>query len=154
MQRTLQAVHSQFAQRINRMRATSGHLWQGRYYSCALDSGHFLNAIRYVERNPVEAGLAIRAEDYPWSSAAAHCGMRADPLLEPANKSSLLRGITNWSNWIARGVPDDCRKLLQRNSRLGLPCGSASFVEQLEKIAGRDLKFHPQGGQRKQKLAA
>jgi putative transposase len=147
--RTLQAVHGQYAQRINRMRAISGHLWQGRYHCSALDAAYFLNATRYVERNPVAAGMVARAQDYRWSSAAAHCGRRFDPLLEPAGKSSVLRGIEDWSRWLAKSVPDECRKLLQRNARLGLPCGSDSFIEQLEKIAGRDLKFHPQGGRRK-----
>lgn len=109
-------------------------------------------ATRYVERNPVEAGIVARAQDYPWSSAAAHCEKRSDPLLEPTSKSSLLRGIGDWSSWLAAGVPDECGKLLRRNARLGLPCGSASFVEQLGRMAGRDLRFHPQGGRRKKKV--
>lgn len=154
MHRTMQAVHSQYAQRVNRMRDIVGHLWQGRYHSSALDSNYFLNATRYVERNPVAAGLVERAEDYRWSSAAAHCGMRRDSLLVPADTSSVLRGITDWSGWLAIGVSDECRKLLQRNARLGLPCGSDSFVEQLGAIAGRDLRYHPHGGRRKQAIQA
>ena len=149
MHRTFQAVHSQFAQRVNRMRAIGGHLWQGRYHSSALDSDHFLNAIRYVERNPVDAKLVARAEDYRWSSAAAHCGMRNDPVLEPASESSVLRGIADWSSWLSQGVPDERQKLLKRNIRLGLPCGSDSFVEALGRTVGRDLRYHPYGGQRK-----
>ncbi|HKX99523.1 MAG TPA: transposase [Steroidobacteraceae bacterium] len=151
MHRTLQAVHSQFAQRINRMRAIGGHLWQGRYHSSALDSDHFLNAVRYVERNPVEAKLVLRAEDYRWSSAAAHCGMRNDPLLEPTGKSSVLRGIADWSSWLSQRVPDEREMLLRRNVRLGLPCGSDSFVEELGRTIGRDLRYHPRGGQRRVK---
>jgi putative transposase len=149
MHRTLQAVHSQFAQRVNRMRAVVGHLWQGRYHASALDANHFLNAVRYVERNPVEASLVTRAEDYQWSSAAGHCGMRTDPLIEPASSTNVLRGIADWSSWLSLGVQDDCRKLLRRNERRGLPCGSESFVEQLGRIAGRDLRYHPHGGRRK-----
>jgi putative transposase len=131
------------------MRAIGGHLWQGRYHSSALDSDHFLNAIRYVERNPVEANLVSRAQDFRWSSAAAHCGMRSDPLLEPANKSILLRGIADWSRWLLHRIPDERQKLLKRNVRLGLPCGSDSFVEELGRTVGRDLRYHPHGGQRK-----
>lgn len=89
--RALRAVHCQYAQRSHRMRAVCGHLWQGRYNSCALDSTHFVNAIRYVELNPVRAALVARPEDYRWSSAAARCGRRTDPLLE-AVESSLGRG--------------------------------------------------------------
>ncbi len=149
LERALQPVHSQYAQRVNRMRGIVGHLWQGRFHSCALDADHFLNAVRYVERNPVAAGLVARAEDYRWSSAAAHCGLRADPLLEPASGSSVLKGIANWSDWLAIRVPEECQKLLQRNSRLGLPCGSEKFVEELEKLAGCELRYRSWGGRRK-----
>ena len=146
----LRSVHGQFAQRVNRMRAYTGHLWQGRYYAAALDSNHFLNAIRYVERNPVEAGLVGRAEDYPWSSAGAHCGIRRpEALLVAARKSNVLTGVKDWSSWLRKGIPDECRELIRRNSRLGLPCGSISFVAHLGEIAGRDLQFRPRGGQPK-----
>lgn len=149
MHRALRAVHSQYAQRVNRMREIGGHLWQGRYHSSPLDANHFLNAIRYVELNPVNAGLVPQAQDYPWSSAGSHCGNRQDPLLEPLHRSSHLRGIACWSSWLARGVPDDCRDLLRRHGRRDLPCGSPEFVDELGKAAGRDLQYRPRGGQRK-----
>jgi hypothetical protein len=63
----------------------------------------------------------------------------------------VLRTISDWRSWIAKDIPDDCRKLLQRNARRGLPCGSKEFIDMLGKIAGRDLHFHPRGGQRKTK---
>jgi putative transposase len=151
LERTLQSVHSQYAQRVNRMRGIVGHLWQGRYHACALDADHFLNAVRYVERNPVAARLVQRAEDYRWSSAAAHCGLRTDLLLEPLSASSVLKTISDWSAWLAVGVPEESQKLLRRNSRLGLPCGSKQFVEELEKLTGRDLQYHAWGGRRKKR---
>lgn len=149
MQRTLRAVNSQFAQRVNRMRKINGHLWQGRYHSSPLDANHFLNAIRYVELNPVRAGMVEKAEDYPWSSAPAHCGRRVDLLLEPPHKSGLLSGIANWSGWLANGVPEDCREMLRRHERRNLPCGSEDFIAKLEKSAGRELHFRTRGGQRR-----
>ena len=149
MHRALQAVHSQYAQRINRMRAICGHLWQGRYHSCALDARHFVNAIRYTELNPVKADIVQRAEDYSWSSAPAHCGRRADPLLTPPQRSSLLAGIANWSSWLARGVSDDCAVRFQRHERRNLPCGSDEFVAELERSAGCELRLRTRGGQRK-----
>jgi putative transposase len=153
MHRALRAVHSQYAQRVNRMRMISGHLWQGRYNSCALDANHFLNAIRYVELNPVKARLTRIAEDYAWSSAAAHCGRRLDPLLKPVESSSLLRGIADWAKWLAEGVPGECLENLRRNTRGNLPCGTEEFVAALEKSAGRSLRFRPRGGQPKTRRA-
>jgi putative transposase len=149
MHRTLRAVHSQFAQRINRMRGITGHLWQGRYHSSTLDVPHFLHAIRYVEQNPVRAGLTTQAEHYPWSSAAAHCGLRQDHLLAPVASSDLLAGITCWSTWLASGVPDEVRQTLQQRESRNLPCGSREFVDQLSRTSGRDLQFRSRGGQRK-----
>jgi putative transposase len=147
MHRALRAVHCQYAQRVNRMRAVSGHLWQGRYFSSPLDSNHFLNAIRYVELNPVRANLAAIPVDYPWSSAAARCGLRADPILELQDSSSLLRGISDWAAWLAEGVEQDCLNRLRLHAPGNLPCGSAKFVATLEKSAGRPLQFRPRGGQ-------
>jgi putative transposase len=149
MHRVLRAVHSQYAQRVNRMRGLNGHLWQGRYRSSPLDAEHFLNAIRYVELNPVSAAMVVKAEDYAWSSAAAHCGLRLDPLLEPNRKSSLLEGIANWSSWLSCGVPDASTDMLRHHARRNLPCGSSEFIASLEKSAGCDLRFRTRGGQRK-----
>ena len=149
MPRALRAVHCQYAQRVHRMRAVKGHLWQGRYYASVLDPRHFLNAIRYVELNPVRARLIARPQDYPWSSAAARCGRRFDPLLEPQQCSTLLSGITDWSAWLAQGIAQDCLESLRRNARRNLPCGSDEFVAGLEQSTGRSLQYRTRGGQKK-----
>ncbi len=70
----LRDVHGRYATYLNGRQSASGHVWQGRYFSCPLDAQHLWAALRYVERNPVRAGMAGRAEEYEWSSAGAHCG--------------------------------------------------------------------------------
>ena len=70
----LKPLHMRHAQRINRVHGWNGHLWQGRYFSSPLDEDYVWAAIRYVELNPVRSRMTERAENYPWSSAAAHCG--------------------------------------------------------------------------------
>jgi putative transposase len=147
LHRALRAVHSQYAQRINRMRELKGHLWQGRYFSSPLDASYFMNAVRYVELNPVRAGLVAKAEAYAWSSAAAHCGLRYDPLLEAIPKSSPLAGISNWSQWLSKGVPDESMKILRQHGSRNLPCGSSDFIAQLETSTGRELRYRTRGGQ-------
>jgi len=72
-------THWIYARLVNRLHGRSGHLWQNRFYSCALDRDHLWRAIAYVERNPVRARLHRKAWLYPWSSAAAHCGQRERP---------------------------------------------------------------------------
>jgi len=55
--------------RINSREGWSGHLWQGRFASYVMDDRYTLAAARYVELNPVRAGLVNRVKNYPWSSA-------------------------------------------------------------------------------------
>lgn len=141
-------VHGCHAQRINRMRSQRGHLWQGRYFSSPMDSTYFINAVRYVELNPVRARMTDRAEKYPWSSAAAHCRIRGDLVVDAIPRSRLFAGIADWSHWLAQGVADEFVNTLRRNGSQNLPCGSAEFVAQLESASGRRLQFRPHGGPR------
>jgi len=145
MHRALRAVHSQYAQRVNRMAGRCGHLWQGRYFSSPLDSNYFLNAVRYVELNPVRAGLVTKAEDYEWSSAAARCGRRLDNLLASVGSSALLAGITNWSAWLDDGLPAESLETLRHHGSKNLPCGSSEFVAALEEAVGDSLTCRPPG---------
>ncbi|MCP5092893.1 MAG: transposase, partial [Gammaproteobacteria bacterium] len=81
-------THFRYTQYINRFHKRSGHLWQNRFYSCALDDDHFWAALAYVEQNPVRARMVRRPWRYDWSSAAAHCGLAKD--------SSELLGLAAW----------------------------------------------------------
>ncbi len=76
LQCVFKPVDMRHAQYINRQHGWSGHLWQGRFFSSPLDEAYLWFCVRHVERNPVRAGMAERAEDYPRSSAAAHCGLK------------------------------------------------------------------------------
>ena len=97
-----------------------------------------------MERNPVRAGLVKKAESYPWSSAAGHCGLLVDPLLAPLLNMYRPVSENEWSDWLA--VPDDVSiSALRRNVEKGLPCGSDTFINKLEKLADRNLRFRSQG---------
>jgi putative transposase len=151
MHSALRAVHSQYAQRVNRMRSLTGHLWQGRYFSSPLDENYFLNAVRYVECNPVRAGLVARAENYAWSSAAAHCGIRHDPIIAKQSRWPALRGIADWSRWLCEGIPSVTQETLRLHGIRNLPCGASEFIAALGEAAGKDLTYRKRGGQAKMK---
>ena len=115
-----------------------GHLWQNRYYSTPLDERHLWTAVRYIEMNPVRAGLIGRAELYDWSSAKAHCTGVASPYL--AVSRPFPGPIENWSNWLAEGDADIVKvATLRHNSRTGWPTGSPEFVARLASQLGRPL---------------
>ena len=65
-------THKKYTWMINISRNWKGYLWQGRFLSYPLDERHLFLAVRYIERNPVRAGIVQRAEDYLWASASAH----------------------------------------------------------------------------------
>ena len=62
-------AHRRYARRINEAREWKGHLWQERFHSVVMDEAHLLAAVRYVELNPVRAGLCSRPEDWPSTSS-------------------------------------------------------------------------------------
>jgi putative transposase len=67
--RVMLALQSAYTQWFNRRHGRVGHLFQGRYKAFLIEKGRYLLAlIRYIHRNPVEAGLARRPQDYAWSS--------------------------------------------------------------------------------------
>lgn len=134
--RVLRDTHMTYTRHVNRRQDVSGHLWQGRYFSCPLDEYHLWSAIRYIERNPVRAGIVRRAEDYRWSSAAAHCGLRDDPLL--SGELELSDHVGNWREWL-REENEAIIETLRRCTRTGRPCGPPTFVKRLEKLLGRKL---------------
>jgi putative transposase len=144
-------LHMRYAQRVNRERNWHGHLWQGRFFSSPLDEDYLWAAIRYVERNPVRAKVVKKAENYPWSSAVAHCGRGEDLLLTNARAWSRELGrVADWSAWLAEGDELEQLGVLRRNINKGLPCGSARFISRLEKTAGRVLSYRPRGRPRNQ----
>jgi putative transposase len=147
LQAVLKPVHGQYAQRVNRMRTRCGHLWQNRFFSSPLDSRYLLNAVKYVELNPVRAGMSIAAEDYAWSSAAIHCGLATSLIVDAKPRLPELAQIENWSRWLAENMPDPIVRDLRRNASQNLPCGSEDFVSRLERLAGRSLRFRPPGRQ-------
>ena len=134
----LHDLDGRYAQYVNRKYELNGHLWQDRFFGCVLDSTHLWNAIRYVEQNPVRAGLVKLAEDYRWSSAAARCGLRADRVLTPGFPPPGL--IPDWSQWLKLELEAHNLEGLREATLRGLPCGSETFLCQLEEMLGTRLR--------------
>ena len=99
--RGLQRCHSRWAQRFHRQYPRSGHLWQGRFFSCALDRDHLTTALAYVDLHPVRAGRLGDAPAHPWSSAVAQAASRDSrgllDLEEP--RRTLGRQISGHERW-------------------------------------------------------
>ena len=146
MAQTFRRAHSRFASYVNRQHLhSSGHLWQGRYYSCPLDTGHFFKALLYVERNPVRAGLARSASAYPWSSAAARLGQNATPDYLALHLWSDQYNGPEWARMLEGDASDQGASELRSCSRQGKPYGSQLFIERFQERTKRDLRVRPVG---------
>lgn len=136
--RAVGVSHRRYSWHVNRRQGWSGHLWANRFFSTPLDAPHLLHAVRYVELNPVRAGLADEPIDYPWSSARAHARGLVDPLLSPGRP--FPGSIEDWSAWLRKGLEPEHLESLRVNTATGRPSGSPEFVLQLEKTLGRRLR--------------
>ncbi len=129
-------AHRRYSRRVNFREGWRGYLWQGRFASVAMDEAHLLACARYVELNPVRAGLVARAEEWPWSSAAAHLAGRDDGLVRVAPMREI---VADWQGLLDQGLDDAALDAFRRSARTGRPLGSAAFVADLETRTGRML---------------
>ncbi len=130
-----QEVHRAYTRSINFREGWRGFLWQGRFSSFPMDEAHLIAAMRYVERNPVEAHMVERAQDYPWSSAKSHVCGSVDALLSDCY---LSEQIPDWDSFL-RNQDNKEHKAIETAIRSGRPLGSDQFVESLAKKLDRDL---------------
>jgi putative transposase len=139
----LKPVHARYAQYVNWAHGMTGRRWQGRYFSCPTDGVHTAAAIRYIETNPVRGKLVERAEQYRWSSAAAHAGLRRDDVL--SLDAHEYADVEDWLTWLRGQEDDEATGSLRLHTRTGRPLGDGSFVAAVEEKIGRVLRPKPAG---------
>ena len=139
-----------YTQYVNRLHGRSGHLWQNRFFSCALDDARNWQAVIYVESNPVRAGMVRRAWEHPWSSAAAHVGLSTFGLLQ--TKGWPPTRLAKWKELLAEGLPADQGQAIRNSTLTGRPLGTDNFVSKFETLLGRRLLPLPVGRPKKEKI--
>ena len=141
--RALGEAHRRYTRRVNFREGWRGFLWQGRFASFVLQGQHALAAVRYVERNPVRAGMVKRAWQWPWSSAAGHVSGKGDVLVRPGGP--LAGEVSNWRRFLAAEEDEGTLELLRRHGRTGRPWCDPRLLARLEKRLGRRLQKQPPG---------
>ena len=142
-------AHWRYTRAINFREGWRGYLWQGRFASCAMDAVHTLTAARYIERNPVRAGLVERAWEWPWSSARAHVQGKADALV--AAGGPLVAEVNDWRRSLEANEDEATLERLRRHARTGRPLGDPAFIAQLEAWLDRRLHLLRPGPKPKRK---
>lgn len=141
----LRRAHSDYARYANVKLRTSGHFWQNRYYSCPLDRIHQWTALAYVERNPVRAGMASRAEDYLWSSAPTRLSGDASEFLD-LTQWRRSYSPERWREILATGVEEEAElERIREATRTGRPLGSHGFIRDVGLRIGRSLERRKAG---------
>ena len=130
-------AHRLYTRMRNFQEEVRGYLFQGRFGSCLLDEAHLIRAARYVEMNPVRAGIVRKAEQYPWSSAAHHLGLIQEDPLETDRKVEKISG--DWRGFLAAAVEVEEARTLERRLSTGRPWASEPFMRRLEKRLKRSL---------------
>lgn len=137
-----------YAQYFNQRHNRSGRLWQNRYFSCPIDKDEYLwHAARYVEENPVRAGLVEKPEDWEWSSASA----------------KLVRdGALSLTDWLDENEREQYLRFrmgketvkdneIRKATSTGRPLGNRNFYQIIEERLRRDLLPKKGGRPRKSK---
>lgn len=135
-------AHRRYTRRVNEREGWRGHLWQERFASFPMDERWLISCARYVELNPVRAGLVTRPEDWRWSSARAHLGLAPDGLTDA---KALLDRVADWRGLLDVGLDPRGHEEIRKCERSGRPLGGAAFLEDLERRLGGRVSPRPRG---------
>jgi len=123
---------------LNHKHFRSGRIWQNRFYSSIVDTDCHLWAVaRYIENNPVKAGLTKTASDYPWSSARHHLGEKENSLLESSTWLN-PKDRSDYRHFLSEKDDKMTRMIAKATISGRAICASAS-LSKLEKQLGRSL---------------
>ena len=138
--KALGRTHNDYARWVHVRERQVGHLWQNRFFSCPLDEAHCWEALRYIEMNPVRGGIVKQAQQWPWSSAAAHLKCAGHEELLDMTSWSARFDAESWREILELGMQDAAMLArLREATRTGRPVGSAQFVKRLEHDLARTL---------------
>lgn len=143
LRRTFGELHRRYTGYINARRRTTGHLWQGRFSSVAMDEAHFVTALRYVALNPVRARLVARAEDWRWSSTAALIAGEDDHVVTAA---PALERVGDFAAFLGEEFDEALEfRALRMAESVGRPIGSAEWLTDMEALTGKILAPRKRG---------
>ena len=157
LRRAVAEVHRRYTRMVNFRERWRGCLWQGRFASFVMSEKHLMGAVRYVERNPVKADLVERAEQWAWSSAAAHCaacdgGEAPQTAAECQWLVDRAAGMTRtWTEQLAWRDDTELSKLMRQRENTGRPLGDTGFVKEIGQQLSRDLMPKKPGPKRPKK---
>lgn len=136
--------------RYHRWHESSGHVWQGRFKAFPIEhDAHLLTVLRYIEQNPMRAGLVARAEDWRWSSAHHRVGSIPGPSLE----GGPVPRPEPWLAWVNTSLGEMEIQRIRQSVNRGAPFGSEPWTALTAALLGLEASLRPLGRPRKVELA-
>ena len=132
-------IGSAYAARMNKKYQRTGTLWEGRHWSSLIDAdAYLLSCYRYIELNPVRAGLSKSPIDYQWSSYQHNCGMQEDGNWLTSHAVFLALGNDidsrrkRYSEFVLAGIPNEELVKISSSFKRNRPLASQSFIGEVE----------------------
>lgn len=137
---------------VSRQERRSGTLWESRYKSSPIQTDTYLLACcRYVELNPVRAGMVPSSQDYQWSSFAHRVGesfeypwLDTDPCFQSLGATDQNRK-DRYREYVFSSRPAGEWKLIREAVQRGQLTGNTRFIDEVESIIGRRIEHRRQG---------
>ena len=137
--------------RYHRHYYSSGHLWQGRTKTFPIGQDeHLLTVLRYIEYNPVRAGLVARAEQWPWSSCPLVAAGRATAALPSRRAGAPRPAVARFVNQPLTGLE---LTYLRTSANRGRPYGKSAWVQETAGAPGPCQVLRPLGRPSKSRAA-
>ncbi|QEP42478.1 transposase [Ectothiorhodospiraceae bacterium BW-2] len=137
LSRAVGETHRRYSAYINARLRVTGHLFQGRFGSVAMDEAHLMAAFRYVAMNPVKAKLSATAVDWKWSSTLAHFRGKDDGLVVV---KPLLDRVERLDEFLDMPANAELEAALAKGQSIGRPLMGDQALAELEKTLGRSLR--------------
>ena len=141
--RLMKGLAQRHAQRCNKRWSRTGPLWEGRFKSSLIDShGYAINCHRYIEENPLRAGMVRHPAEYRWSSFRANgLGFPCSFLTEHRSMHSLgadpVERRVAYRALFDTPLPQKELELFRVALKCSLAAGSPEFIEHVEIASGR-----------------
>jgi putative transposase len=149
--RLFQECGRQYVGYINHTYCRRGTLWEGRHKGIIVEStAYLLTCMRYIERNPVRAGIVARPADYRWSSYAANALGEDNCIISPHDEyvhlgQTLLQRREAYRALCAAELTAEALGRIRNCTQSGTPMGSERFKEQIEKTLRRKVGGEKRG---------
>jgi REP-associated tyrosine transposase len=145
--RWMQWLLTAHVRRYHQHYRSSGHVWQGRFKAFPIEQDdHLLTVLRYVERNPLRAGLVEQAESWRWSSLHH---WRTNSSLNEIDPGPVPRP-ERWIEWVNQPLSAAELDQIRHSVNRGTPYGSAGWVSRMAAQLGLKPSLRPRGRPRKE----